>query len=179
MIKKDLTIAIEYVPAKTGWFRSTEAHYKIGSLGVALTWQQYPAIYQQQQTAPVLLYKTMDNSKCLWMFKGEFYWDNEGHSEEEMNVLLLDKIYQKEKKLIRAKARISQQESAASGARDSIPDDVKMFVWQRDSGRCVKCGGQRNLEFDHIIPLCKGGSNTARNIQLLCEDCNREKGGNL
>ncbi len=63
--------------------------------------------------------------------------------------------------------------------RLSIPDDVKMFVWQRDGGRCVKCGSQENLEYDHIIPVSKGGSNSARNIQLLCENCNRSKGGNI
>ena len=63
--------------------------------------------------------------------------------------------------------------------RQPIPDDVKMFVWQRDNGRCVICGSQENLEDDHIIPISKGGSNTARNIQLLCEKHNRSKGGNL
>lgn len=63
--------------------------------------------------------------------------------------------------------------------RESIPDDVKLFVWQRDGGRCVKCGSQEKLEFDHIIPISKGGSNTARNIQLLCEKCNRSKGAEI
>jgi 5-methylcytosine-specific restriction endonuclease McrA len=43
----------------------------------------------------------------------------------------------------------------------------------------VKCGSQRSLEFDHIIPVALGGSNTARNIQLLCEGCNRAKGAAL
>jgi hypothetical protein len=59
--------------------------------------------------------------------------------------------------------------------RQPIPDDVKMFVWNRDKGRCVNCGSQENLEFDHIIPISKGGSNTERNLQLLCEKCNRSK----
>lgn len=56
-----------------------------------------------------------------------------------------------------------------------ISDEVKEFVWRRDRAKCVKCGSQNNLEFDHIIPFSKGGSNTARNIQLLCERCNRAK----
>jgi len=63
--------------------------------------------------------------------------------------------------------------------REPIPDDVKMFVWQRDGGRCAKCGSQEKLEYDHIIPVSKGGSNTARNIQLLCENCNRSKSANI
>ena len=50
-----------------------------------------------------------------------------------------------------------------------IPSAVKREVWQRDKGRCVTCGRQDNLHFDHIIPYSKGGSSlVARNIQLLC-----------
>lgn len=60
-----------------------------------------------------------------------------------------------------------------------ISPEVRREVWRRDQGRCVQCGSQLNLEFDHIIPVSKGGSNTARNIQLLCENCNREKYNNI
>jgi 5-methylcytosine-specific restriction endonuclease McrA len=60
--------------------------------------------------------------------------------------------------------------------RERIPDSVRLFVWQRDQGKCVKCGSAVKLEFDHIIPVIKGGSNTERNVQLLCEQCNRSKG---
>lgn len=57
----------------------------------------------------------------------------------------------------------------------TIPKHVQREVWRRDRGRCVECETKELLEFDHIIPFSKGGSNTARNIQLLCEKCNRTK----
>lgn len=63
--------------------------------------------------------------------------------------------------------------------RERIPQDVKVLVWQRDAGRCVQCDSKTDLEFDHIIPLAMGGSNTARNLQLLCANCNRRKGSTL
>ena len=59
--------------------------------------------------------------------------------------------------------------------RNHIPSNVKREVWRRDMGRCSKCGGRENLEYDHIIPVSKGGSNTSRNIELLCQSCNRTK----
>ncbi len=57
----------------------------------------------------------------------------------------------------------------------SISDDVRLKVWRRDEGKCVKCGSLEKLEYDHIIPVSKGGSNTERNVRLLCEKCNRTK----
>ena len=63
--------------------------------------------------------------------------------------------------------------------RTGISKDAQSFVWNRDGGRCVECGSNENLEFDHIIPVSKGGSNTARNLQLLCEPCNRRKGPSI
>lgn len=63
--------------------------------------------------------------------------------------------------------------------REPIPQDVQDRVWNRDGGRCVKCGSKEKLEFDHIIPFSKGGSNAYRNLQILCEKCNRQKHNNI
>lgn len=60
-----------------------------------------------------------------------------------------------------------------------ISQDVKDKVWNRDGGKCVECGSNEKLEFDHIIPHSKGGANTYRNIQLLCEPCNRSKSAKI
>jgi hypothetical protein len=60
-----------------------------------------------------------------------------------------------------------------------ISKEVKVAVWRRDLGKCVECGSKEKIEYDHIIPFSKGGSNTERNIQLLCEKCNRRKLDNV
>lgn len=70
-------------------------------------------------------------------------------------------------------------ENTCDNPREPISKRVRIFVWQRDQGRCVSCGSQNRLEFDHIIPIAEGGGNTERNIQLLCEPCNRSKGARL
>ncbi|HUJ80725.1 MAG TPA: HNH endonuclease signature motif containing protein [Candidatus Acidoferrales bacterium] len=57
-----------------------------------------------------------------------------------------------------------------------IPSSVKVEVWKRDGGRCVKCGSADNLHFDHVIPFSHGGTSlVAKNIQLLCARHNIEK----
>ena len=72
--------------------------------------------------------------------------------------------------------RLERFEADPATTREPIPEDVQSFVWRRDGGRCVKCASQDRLECDHIIPLARGGSNTERNIQLLCQYHNRSKG---
>jgi hypothetical protein len=61
-----------------------------------------------------------------------------------------------------------------------IPTDVKMEVWKRDKGKCVLCGSQKNLHFDHVLPFSKGGTSLLLgNIQLLCAKHNLQKGNKL
>ena len=59
--------------------------------------------------------------------------------------------------------------------RQGISRNVRNAVWRRDGGCCVECKSKEHLEYDHIIPHSKGGSDTERNIQLLCMKCNRAK----
>ena len=70
-------------------------------------------------------------------------------------------------------------ESGFKSQRKPVPQKVKDEVWNRDGGKCVQCGSNENLEFDHIIPHSKGGADTYRNLQLLCEPCNRSKSNKI
>jgi hypothetical protein len=57
-----------------------------------------------------------------------------------------------------------------------IPSDVKREVWKRDGGKCVMCGDNKNLHFDHDLPFSKGGTSfSAKNVRLLCMMHNLQK----
>ena len=41
---------------------------------------------------------------------------------------------------------------------------------------CVYCGSSDALEWDHIIPLSRGGPDSPDNLVRACASCNRSKG---
>lgn len=114
-----------------------------------------------------------------WLFGGDIYSSSDALEALDVKALLLERENRLKVRVARARALMEQAAVIDSPRRHAIPDDVKVLVWQRDKGRCVRCGSNQNLEYDHIIPFSMGGSDTARNLQLLCEPCNRAKGGNL
>ncbi len=64
-------------------------------------------------------------------------------------------------------------------SRISLPESIRAEVWRRDMGKCTQCESNQNIEFDHIIPISKGGSNSVNNLQLLCRSCNASKSNNI
>lgn len=119
----------------------------------------------------------------VWFYKGyflELFPCN--NSDEEIVLHLKAKVLRHDKSLQSLRAEVESLErviDVVKARREKISDAVRSFVWQRDRGRCVVCESNENLEFDHIIPFSRGGSSTERNIQLLCEQCNRSKGARI
>ncbi|MFI5111599.1 MAG: CarD family transcriptional regulator [Terriglobales bacterium] len=100
------------------------------------------------------------------------------HNHDEQLLLIKQYVLRRERKVEKIRREVEALENWGSpdgAARKPIPESVRLFVWRRDKGQCVQCGSRERLEFDHIIPVVAGGSNTERNIQLLCESCNRSK----
>ena len=115
----------------------------------------------------------------IFIYRRAFYAVEGIYNEEEAAVLLTDTISRRKRKAEYLIARKDIPQAEQEYERLAIPETVRHEVWRRDKGRCSKCHSVHNLEFDHVIPVSKGGANTARNIQILCESCNRVKSNNL
>jgi hypothetical protein len=123
----------------------------------------------------------------VWFFRdGVYIADSPVLPQDMEEVAQLVKAFhsQRDLALKRLRDEVANHEATeayvASGVvRQPLPDDVKLLVWARDGGACVRCGARSKLHFDHIIPLAKGGSDSVENIQILCERCNLLKGSSL
>lgn len=91
------------------------------------------------------------------------------------------------------RARVAQLEKRKFGATDRpraarsnnsrnprhVPAHVKRAVAKRDQGRCTFVGDgghrceSRRVEFDHIVPVARGGSSTVANLRLRCRAHNQ------
>jgi hypothetical protein len=114
-----------------------------------------------------------------WVYKGIHYATSGPYTNEELSLLILEE-FDKERQLFEKlkQKHISGLEDV-NFKRQRIPENVRIEVWRRDGGKCARCGSREKLEYDHIVPVSRGGSNTARNIELLCEKCNRTKSNNI
>lgn len=72
----------------------------------------------------------------------------------------------------------SETSEVRAVGRRSIPFKTKVRVARRDNYTCQVCGEHLrddDMEFDHVIPVSKGGSGEEHNLRLTCFDCNRKK----
>ena len=122
----------------------------------------------------------LGTDNLVYLYKGALYKFDRDYSDEEMLLQILDFEDKERRKFERLKRKLDlTQQVDKAPKRETIPEEVRIAVWRRDEGKCSRCGNRKNLEYDHIIPISKGGSNTVRNIELLCEECNRRKKDNI
>ena len=133
--------------------------------------QQAARDYKEEKRPPerVRVYEKIKQG--IWSYNGVFHlvdsWLEEGDNRKVFKFKLV---------AVEGEEDFSKPVPIKPQIRRLIPTWVKVEVWKRDGGKCVKCGATEDLHFDHIIPWSKGGSSsTPENVQLLCGRHNVQK----
>lgn len=155
----------DYMPVK-------EECDRVEDMARQLTAEMLDANTIQIVESSVLLLKPRgheeENNHAL--YRGSL-WRSKHDLTEDQWARLIDRFLDRER--IELEAALGEGDDPL--ARERIPSHIRRAVWTRDQGKCARCGSRENLEFDHIVPVSRGGSNTERNVELLCEPCNRSK----
>jgi hypothetical protein len=101
-----------------------------------------------------------------WWWQNAFYWESGDCGPEDVAALLV--------MLERDDEQGLEWELDARLA-EPIPEDVKRLVSERDKERCLACGSDELIQYDHVVPWSMGGGNEPQNIRLLCAGCNRRQ----
>ncbi len=78
-------------------------------------------------------------------------------------------------------AQVDRPRAAKPGGKGrGIPAQVRRTVHERDQGACTfvsaeghHCASRERLEYDHIVPVARGGESTSENIRLRCRTHNQ------
>jgi hypothetical protein len=151
-------------------------HYRliVGTevVGPTVSRRAWRRLDEVQATIAVAVGELRD--RRYWLYRGRIWWEREDLGPADVEALADECLDRKQRRLEQARGR-----AARAPARPGIQREVRLAVFERDGGRCVECGSRALLQFDHEIPVALGGSSAAANLQLLCDECNREKGATL
>jgi len=165
----------------------------IGSHDVANKFLADTELWTKSSTEPTLIqaheywrmfggYSNAFPEGTLFLYQDFFYSVRGKFTPAQQRLLVLEAADKERQLFERLKAKFDSPGGAGgTRTRQRIPEAVRIEVWRRDQGKCATpgCGSRENLEYDHIIPIDTRGSNTARNIELLCEACNRRKSNKI
>jgi len=142
------------------------------ALALAVTIEGKIAMEHSSKRAICLACHDASDARSFALYRGTVWSCSRELEPEQWRILVDAYVAREDADFARA---LGSSLQAQPENRDAIPSAVRRAVWIRDAGRCARCGGRERLEYDHIIPVSKGGSSTERNIELLCEACNRSK----
>ena len=107
----------------------------------------------------------------IWSYNGIFHLVDAWQERDEYRNVFKFKL-----DAVSGEEDLSLPQPVTPERRRIIPTQVKLEVWERDQGKCTKCGATDELHFDHVLPFSKGGTSiTAENVQLLCARHNIQK----
>ena len=146
-------------------------------------------------------FKIMNNVNDIWNeiinvkwsiheYYGQSYLTPEEHSKQISNICKLRQLkaisiedrlcirrlfdtgvkhYHELQSILQNKPRIEAQKYISKKS-------VREKVFKLHGYNCLKCGDDKNISLDHIIPVFHNGENSIDNLQPLCRSCNSKKG---
>src|SRR5258708_6983158 len=118
-----------------------------------------------------------------WWFENSFYWESASYSSRDVVALVRDRQRKLGQRLDRAHMLLDIEEGRATPdsrpRREPIPREKRRAGFEGGGGRCGQCGSKFVLQYDHVRPAAVGGASTVENLQILCGQCNQEKGADL
>jgi 5-methylcytosine-specific restriction endonuclease McrA len=171
---------IEFVKLPWSLARMFTGRYAVrsGRRIYSVRWKEpaFQAMRATEAERPVALLR--DGRRTLWTMHRCFYWEDEGLDTDDVRALIHQRERRSQQKLQTARS-LMRADEAGRPTRVPIPSDLRRAVFERDGGRCVECGSNFDLQYDHLLPVAHGGATTLENLQLLCADCNRRKSDSL
>lgn len=108
------------------------------------------------------------NADCVIAYNASYY----AHNRD----VLLERAKSRQKEHPESWRRASHKRRVRLAQVLGFHSDAEWSeIASRQEWRCAICRRRRKLERDHIVPLSRGGSDYAFNIQGLCKPCNSGK----
>jgi 5-methylcytosine-specific restriction endonuclease McrA len=153
-------------------------HFVLGGKPSQMSWssKRQRALVQAQRFEPAPILSA--DARTYWLFEDRVYWEEDDLAPRDVLALVRDRQLRQQRKLERAHAAMASN-AIGVARREVISREVRRAVFERDGGRCVECGSNFEIQYDHVIPFSMGGASTFENLQILCSDCNRRKGASV
>jgi HNH endonuclease len=173
---KNATFVV-HPPSISGLFKGRHG-FRSGKKVFDIRWKRdwYERAFAMQQTEPVQLFSL--GARTYWWFHDGVFWEDDGLSGDDVKALVLQRE-RKAQRTLQTAHSLMRAEEEGRPTRVPVPVEVRRAVFERDGGRCVECGSNFDLQYDHILPVAHGGATTVENLQLLCADCNQRKSDSL
>ena len=146
-------------------------------VGAPLRRRRYAALLARQAAEPVVAAR--EPGRVWWLYRDRVFRADDDLGSRDVRALVHERDHRRARALERAHAGLARDAAPPAPRREPLPRALRYAVWQRDGGRCTRCGSGFDLQYDHVIPVALGGATSAENLQLLCGDCNRAKGASL
>ena len=149
-----------FLGARRVWFAGT------GCLPCRLRPDVYLRLRAWRDLGDLPVFVARAQQRQWWWWRDAFYWESADCEPEDLRALLV---------MLERNDEQGLEWELGLHLAQPIPLDVKRLVFERDRGRCLACGSEELIQYDHVVPSSMGGGNEPHNLRLLCAGCVRHQ----